>query len=172
MKKLVNEVLSLVVPMAIVINCINRIDTVIACVFGLVTVLLMVLREHKHPFVANAVLALMYCTVMYFGAVIYKEGFSEYLTKFTPLMLSVAYLCTLIAISCIAWIIRARVVNHHLRALAIFSSILLLTLALGCVQDIAGQYGILLESDSLTIMLIISALGIAMAGYSITRKLA
>lgn len=170
MKKLINEVLSLAVPMALVIDGINSVNTMYACLLGLLAIIVMVLRKHRHPFLSNGVISVIYLTLIYFGAKIYM-GFSGDPTKFLPLMKGVAYLCLLGIIACVVRIIKKRVINHHRRALLIFEATFLLVLAIGAIQEIIRPC-LNVNSNSLVIMLIISALGMATARYFITRGLA
>ena len=188
MKKLILGVLSLIVPMALVVYGIM--------VFGVLTVNLLAYvfigfmlgytgkkfsmigkRGYNNLWdafgyasVGNAVTTFVFLLLTFIGARICSENFWDNQIRFAPIMASVVYFTLIGVVACAIYLLKMKGIDMDRKALMIFIAMFLLCIAIGCCSEILKSYGIILQdTESLSILLILSAGGASVAKYRITK---
>lgn len=182
MKKMIYGVLSLLVPMALVLYGING---VASGVLGILTIALMQIYTankfrgvgkrrgyrkmedaFKYASIGNECWAFGYLLLVFCGTKIFVPGFEANPCRFNPLMATMVYACTLGIIACVTYLLKnEKEIGMDQKALMVFIPLFLFCIAMGCIAEIMKAYGrILPDTESLSIMLVASAAGIALAG--------
>lgn len=188
MKKLILGVLSLIVPMALVVYNFNVFNNLIAEILGYLFIGFMLGYTGKkfsmigkrgynnlrnafgYASVGNAVTTFVFLLLTFIGARICSESFWDNQIRFAPIMASVVYFALIGIVACAISLLKMKNVDMDRKALMIFIATFLLCIAIGCCSEILKSYGIILQdTESLSILLILSAGGASVAKYRITK---
>ncbi len=188
MKKLILEVLSLIVPMALVVYNFNVFNNLIAEILGYLFIGFMLgytgkkfsmigkrgynnLRDaFGYASVGNAVTTFVFLLLTFIGARICSESFRDNQILFAPIMASVVYFALIGIVACAISLLKMKNVDMDRKALMIFIAMFLLCIAIGCCSEILKFYGIIMQdTEPLSAMLILSAGGASVAKYRITK---
>lgn len=188
MKKVILGALALVVPMVLVSYAMHFVGNVAVTLFGIITMCAMVaytvtkfyLIGHRgyrnmndsfrYASVGNAFWAFGYIFVIFCGAKLSANGLALDPCRFTPLMATVAYMCMLGIIACIAHLLKEKDIDVDRKALMTFLAMLLFCVAIGCCGEILKSYNNALpDTEALSAILMLSAGGVAVAGYRSTK---
>ena len=184
MKKVILGALALVVPMVLVSYAMHFVGDVSVTLLGIITMCAMVaytvtkfyLIGHRgyesmndsfrYASVGNAFWAFGYIFVIFCGAKLSANGFALDPCRFTPLVALIVYMCGLGIIACVAYMLKMKDIDMDRKALMTFLAMLLFCVAIGCGAEILKSYGgTLPDEEALSAMLMLSAGGVAVAGY-------
>lgn len=190
MKKLIYGAMSLLVPVALLIYSVNIINGFAAVVFAVLMAAVMVAytvnkfrlvgfkRSYKdltdalrYSAVGNAAWAFGYVFVTFVGARMLIDGFEVNPLRFNALVLTMAYVCALGIIGCVAYLFKNKEIGINRKALMIFLTVFAAGIVFGCISEILMSYGICMpHTDSLSLPVMVSGLGIALSGYGLSRE--
>ena len=184
MKKLIFGVLALVVPMTLVSYTMHFVGNIVVTILGIMTMCAMVaytvnkFRLIGHRGYKNMTNSLGYASLgnvcwtfgymfsIFCGAKIFVNGFNPDPCRFIPLVALIVYMCGLGIIACIICLLKEKKFDMDRKALMVFISMFLLCIAIGCCSEI---FKIMQDTESLSIVLILSAGGASVAKYRLTK---
>lgn len=188
MKKAILGVLALVVPMTLVVYNFNVFNNLIAEILGYLFIGFMLGYTGKkfsmigkrgynnlwdafgYASVGNAVTTFVFLLLTFIGTRICSESFWDNQIRFAPIMASVVYFALIGIVACAISLLKMKNVDMDRKALMIFIATFLLCIAIGCCSEILKSYGIILQdTESLSILLILSAGGASVAKYRLTK---
>lgn len=189
MKKMFYGVLSLLVPMALVLYTVNIIGS-FAVLFAVLTMVAIAFYTANkfhlvgkkrgygsltdalcYAAIGNTAWAFVYVLLMFIGAKIFVDGFGVNPFRFNPLLGVMSYMCILGVIACIAYLVTHKGLDDNRKAFNMFISMFTLALMAGCVFDLLKPYGVVVpDTETLSAIMLISALGTLFSGYFIKRK--